>query len=138
MKTRLRRFVLAAAWLAFFSIGIRAQTTAFTYQGRLTDGGNVANGTYEMQFKLFDTQAVGTGTQQGPVIIDNSVHVTAGIFTETLDFVQNVFTGEPRFLEIGVRPAGDSNPFTVLSPRQPVLSVPYAIQTLNATQLGGV
>lgn len=45
------------------------QGTAFTYQGRLTDSGNVANGTYDMQFKLFDTATVGTGTPQGSTLM---------------------------------------------------------------------
>ena len=40
-----------------------AQTTAFTYQGRLTEAGNSANRTYDLQFKLFDTPTPGTGTQ---------------------------------------------------------------------------
>ena len=41
-----------------------AQTTAFTYQGKLTDAGNPANGNYDLQFKLFDTPTVGTGAQR--------------------------------------------------------------------------
>jgi hypothetical protein len=53
-----------------------AQGTAFIYQGRLTDAGNPANGTYEMQFKLFDTLTVGTGTQQGTTITNPTVQVT--------------------------------------------------------------
>ena len=32
-----------------------AQTSAFTYQERLTDSGNPADGLFDMQFKLFDT-----------------------------------------------------------------------------------
>ena len=39
-----------------------AQTTQFTYQGKLSESGVPANGTYEMQFKLFD--ALTGGTQQ--------------------------------------------------------------------------
>jgi hypothetical protein len=35
-----------------------AQTTAFTYQGKLSDGGNAATGQYDFQFKLFDTDVV--------------------------------------------------------------------------------
>ncbi|MBI1762222.1 MAG: hypothetical protein HYR56_12385, partial [Acidobacteria bacterium] len=62
-----------------------------------------------------------------------TVAVSNGVFTVTLDFGANVFSGAVRFLEIGVRPAGSVNPYTVLAPRQPVLSTPYAIQTLNAT-----
>src|SRR5215510_12299838 len=31
------------------------QTSGFTYQGRLTDGGIPANGNYDLQFALFDS-----------------------------------------------------------------------------------
>src|SRR5262245_28487987 len=44
---------------------VAAQSTAFTYQGKLSDSGNPANGNYDLQIKLFDTATVGTGTQQG-------------------------------------------------------------------------
>jgi hypothetical protein len=115
-----------------------AQTRAFTYQGKLTEASNPANGNYDLQFKLFDTVAVGTGTQQGATLVRNPVVVSAGVFTVTLDFGANVFNGTDRFLEIGVRPAGSANPYTVLTPRQPVNSTPYTIQSLNAQQLGGL
>src|SRR5438128_10139894 len=36
------------------------QTTSFTYQGRLTDGGTAANGNYDLQFTLFDASSGGT------------------------------------------------------------------------------
>src|SRR5712691_3127220 len=36
-----------------------AQTTSFTYQGRLTDGGTPANGNYDLQFALFDSLSGG-------------------------------------------------------------------------------
>src|SRR5438045_416637 len=36
-----------------------AQTTSFTYQGRFTDSGTAASGTYDMQFKLFDSPSAG-------------------------------------------------------------------------------
>ena len=32
-----------------------AQTSTFTYQGRLTDGGTPATGIYDLQFLLFDS-----------------------------------------------------------------------------------
>src|SRR5215510_2774439 len=57
-----------------------AQTTAFTYQGKLTDSGNPANGNYDMQFKLFDTVTVGTGTQQGSTLTNPTVQAAGGIF----------------------------------------------------------
>lgn len=113
-----------------------AQTTAFTYQGRLTDGGSPANGSYDLEFKLFDLMS--GGTQQGTTQTLSNVTVTNGIFTVRLDFGANVFTNnQGQFLEIGVRNAGGPT-FTTLPQRQPVSSSPYAVQSLNATQLGGV
>lgn len=122
--------VLGCASLTF------AQTTAFTYQGKLTDAGNPANGNYDMQFKLFDT--LSGGAQQGMTITNGTVAVNTGIFTVTLDFGANAFTGAARYLEIGVRPTGSANPYTLLAPRQVITSSPYAIQTLNAQQLNGL
>jgi hypothetical protein len=113
-------------------------TTAFTYQGKLTDAGNPANGNYELEFKLYDEPNVGTGTQQGATLQRDPVTASAGVFTVTLDFGSNVFSGADRYLEIGVRPDGSANAYTVLSPRQPITSAPYAIQTLNSQQLGGL
>src|SRR5262252_2992471 len=128
------------------------QTTAFTYQGRLTDGGATANGTYEMQFKLFD----GANNQIGSAVTNSAVIVSDGVFTVTLDYGSGAFSGSDRFLEIGVRPAGSGNSFTVLSPRQQLTSAVYAIRAAssasadaattattaanatNATQLGGI
>src|SRR5437879_1002739 len=50
-----------------------AQTTSFTYQGRLTDGGTAANGNYDLQFVLFDS--LSGGTQVGSQTI-NTVAVS--------------------------------------------------------------
>jgi hypothetical protein len=116
----------------------RAQTAAFTYQGKLTDAGNSASGNYDLQFKLFDTPAVGTGTQQGATLVLNPVAVSAGLFSVQLDFGANVLDGADRYLEIAVRPAGSASPYTVLAPRQPLTSTPYAIRTLAATMADGL
>src|SRR5215813_7896500 len=130
------RFCSSLFWLLLAAGATFAQTTAFTYQGKLTDSGNPANGNYDLQFKLFD--ALSTGAQQGATLVRNPVTASAGIFTVTLDFGANVFGGADRFLEIGVRPAGSSSAYTVLAPRQPITATPYAIQTLNAQQLAGL
>src|SRR5258708_7423461 len=111
-----------------------AQTTSFTYQGRLTDGGSPANGTYEIQFTLWDASAGGTQQPQpAPVTITRvNVQVTAGAFTvqPPLDFGATAFPGADRYLEISVRrTAGD--PYTTLSPRQQITSTPYAIRSLT-------
>ena len=126
------RILIALLLVIAGAAAASAQSTAFTYQGKLSDGANPASGTYDMQFKLFDTATVGTGVQQGPTITNSSVSATAGIFTVQLDFGAGAFSGPPRFLEIGVRSAGSPDPYTLLSPRQPVTSTPYAVRSLNA------
>lgn len=121
--------------LACFASAL-AQTTSFTYQGRLTDGGTPANGTYEIQFTLWDAAAGGTQQPQpAPVIITRTnVQVSAGAFTvQPLDFGVSAFPGADRFLEISVRRNG-VDPFTTLSPRQQITSTPYATRTLSASQ----
>src|SRR5262245_50098386 len=86
--------ILSLAVLLLSANESSAQTTLFSYQGKLTDAGNPANGTYDLQFRLFDTVIVGTGAQQGPTITAPNWPVTAGIFTIALDFGANVFTGQ--------------------------------------------
>ncbi len=131
LKSQSIRTFAFALLLALLSCNLAsAQTTAFTYQGKLTDAGNPANGNYDLQFKLFD--ALSGGAQQGETVTNPTVAVSAGIFTVTLDFGPNVFGGANRWLEIGVRPAGSVNAYTVLAPRQPITSTPYAIQTIKA------
>lgn len=120
-----RRVVAAGClWLALAGI-VRAQGTAFTFQGRLTDGGTPANGNYDFQFALRD--ALTAGNAVGSPVVLNPVGVTNGIFTVALDFGAGVFNGAPRWLEIGARPKGSISAYTVLSPRTPVSAVPYAV-----------
>jgi hypothetical protein len=118
------------ATLCLASVAL-AQTTVFTYQGRLTDTGGPASGTYDLQFKLFDTGTVGSGAQQGSTVMVSNVTVTAGVFTVQLDFGAGVFPGANRFLEIAVK-ATNVVTFTVLGPRQAVTATPYAIKSINA------
>ncbi|MBV9242350.1 MAG: hypothetical protein JO314_10110, partial [Acidobacteria bacterium] len=123
--------------LAFASIAA-AQTTQFTYQGKLSDSAvpSPTNGTYDMQFRLWSQAA--NGVQLGGTITNSTVTVANGIFTVQLDFAAAPFAGSPVFVEIAVRPAGSVNPYTTLGPRQPVNSAPYAIQSLNSAQLGNI
>lgn len=131
------RHVFALVFLLLlFQQTALSQGTAFTYQGRLTDSGNPANGSYDLQFALFDS--LNGGMQVGSTLTRAGTSVSGGTFTVVLDFGVNAFSGAPRFLEIGVRPGGSPSAFAVLVPRQQITSSPYAIQTLNATQLGGV
>jgi hypothetical protein len=114
--------------LLISAISAAAQTTAFNYQGKLTDAG-APQATYQMQFKLFDAPT--GGSQIGATIENPSVAVTDGVFSVSLSFGANAFPGADRFLEIGVRrSAGES--YTILNPRQQIASSPYSIRTLSA------
>src|SRR5438445_6260146 len=122
--------VVAVAFLILFSTAMAfAQTSSFTYQGRLTDGGTAANGNYDLQVALFDS--LSGGAQVGSTQTLNTVAVSNGVFTVSLDFGANAFTGANRFLEISARPTGGS--FILLTPRQQVTSTPYAIRSANAS-----
>ena len=120
-------FILTACLL---TQSAAAQSTAFTYQGRLTEDGGPANGNYDFQFKVLTAQS--NGSQLGGILTANGVMVTRGRFTVPLDFGAGIFTGPARWLEIGVRPNGSVNAYTTLNPRQPITATPYAIQAANA------
>jgi hypothetical protein len=126
-------FVLLFA-LAFGALPVFGQTTVFTYQGKLSDGGSAANGQYDLQFNLYDQPAgVNPPLNAAPVEIGD-VPVTNGVFTVKLDFGGAFAAGADRFLEIGVRPGASTGVYTVLNPRQQITASPYSIRTLSAAQ----
>ncbi len=98
-------------------------TTAFGYQGRLMSGGSPANGAYDFRFSLYDAES--GGQQVGSTVTMEDVPVSNGEFQVILDF-GNVFDGTALWLEIAVRPGDSNGAYTTLSPRQPLLAVPYA------------
>src|SRR5438445_1065065 len=57
-----------------------AQGTAFTYQGRLNDGGAPANGSYDLTFTLLNVSS-GAGTMAGPVT-NSAVGASNGLRSE--------------------------------------------------------
>ncbi|HEX8248458.1 MAG TPA: hypothetical protein VF599_09825, partial [Pyrinomonadaceae bacterium] len=102
-----------------------------TYQGRLTDGLIPANGTYNMQFSLFDMENGGAriGTTQAALVT-----ATNGIFTVKLDFGAAAFnTTGARYLEIAVKKTSDAD-YTTLAPRQEITSAPFAQRASVAGQ----
>ncbi len=109
-----------------------AQGTAFTYQGRLNDGANPANGIYDLRFAIYD--AVSAGVQQGSLLTNSATAVSNGLFTVTLDF-GNQFPGTARWLEIAVRTNG-GGAFNTLTPRQALTPTPYAIFAGGANAAG--
>jgi hypothetical protein len=122
--------LLLLALLVMCPLRMLAQGTAFSYQGKLTDGGNPAAGTYDFQVAIYD--AVSGGNVVGSVLTMEDVAVTGGLFTLYPDFGGSVFTGPARWLEVAVRAGNSTGGFTTLTPRQPVLTTPYAQRALFA------
>lgn len=119
---RAHAVVLAAALALALPFAAGAVGTEFTWQGELRESGLPANGSYDFEFRLY---AVATGGSPiGPLRTLSAQSITTGIYTALLDF-SDQFTGEPRWLEISVRRAGQPT-FTTLLPRQALTATPYA------------
>jgi hypothetical protein len=112
--------------------------TAFTYQGRLTEGGSLAGGSYDLRFILYNAAA--GGAQIGGIVTQEDVALTEGLFSVALDFGPAAFTGQARYLEVAVRVGDSTGAYTTLSPRQALTATPYALHALSApwTGLSGV
>ncbi|MEI7807688.1 MAG: tail fiber domain-containing protein [Verrucomicrobiota bacterium] len=132
MKNKICRLFSFIILHSAFMLSAHAQGTAFTYQGRLNDGANPANGSYDLTFALFD--AGSTGAQLAGTVTNQATAVSNGLFTVTLDF-GNQFPGANRWVEIAVRTNGVGT-FSTLAPRQPITATPYALQAANATTAG--
>jgi hypothetical protein len=104
--------------------------SAFTYHGRLTDGGAPATGLYDFQFIVYDASA--GGSQHGITVIKEDWPVTNGLFTTDIDIGPNHFTGDARWLEISVRAGSSSGAYSILGPRQALAPAPYALYAPSA------
>jgi hypothetical protein len=84
---------LALAWPA--ALPVRGESSSksllapvgsgFTYQGRLVDNNSPANGSYDIQFLLFDAEAV--GVQIGATVTHSDVPVSQGFSASSLILV---------------------------------------------------
>jgi hypothetical protein len=127
-----KSWIFAFVFLVLLLIGVSsvsAQTTEFVYQGQLQNSGVPANGNFDFEFLLFD--ALTGGAQVGSTLTRSAVVVANGTFAVRLDFGSN-FPGANRFIEIHVRQTGGGG-FTPLSPRNQILSAPYAIRSMTVT-----
>jgi alpha-tubulin suppressor-like RCC1 family protein len=119
--------------LSVFCFSAAAQTTAFTYQGRLEVNGLPANGLYDFGFGAWNAPT--GGAQLAGVNFVTAVPVSNGQFTTTVDFGPGLFTGGDLWLQILARP-NNSGSYTTLSPRQRFTSAPYAVHAATAVSAG--
>jgi hypothetical protein len=135
MKYNFRLLALAVTTCSLLTDNsASAQGTAFTYQGRLEDGSNGANGKYDMRFKLYGDPA-GT-TQIGASFLTNALPVTNGLFLTMIDFGGGIFNGSNYWLEVDVKTNGAGS-YAVLTPLQSVTPAPYAVFANTASNLSG-
>jgi hypothetical protein len=120
-------------WVALLSVAfttqLHAQSSAFTYQGSLTDSGSPASGIYDLRFSIYDVETNGVAIS---VLTNAATTIADGLFTVTLDFGASVFDGNSRWLEIGAA-TNEGGAFTSLSPRQRITSTPYAIRAASSS-----
>jgi hypothetical protein len=122
--SRWLRLTCLASLLALTSPSFaQALGPAFTYQGELRTLSGVANGNYDLEFRLY-AQPLG-GAQLGATVSANGIAVNDGLFSVPLDFGPAQFAGERQWLEIRVRAAGGGS-YETLTPRTELTAAPYA------------
>jgi hypothetical protein len=104
--------------------------TAFTYQGRLMENGQPANGTFDFIFAPYNA-ASGGGTVASQVLLED-IPVSQGYFTVLLDFYLAFNAGDAVWLQIWVRPGPSTDAYTALSPRQALTPTPYALYAASS------
>ena len=108
-----------------------------TFQGQLARNGSLVDRVNcDFQFSLYD--APSDGNQLGDVLTVIDVPVTDGYFTADLDF-GNRFTGDERYLQVGVRcPPDPVDRYMALAQRFDLTSTPFAVYARSAANAGTV
>ncbi len=89
------------------------------------------NGPINARFSLWLSPAGQEPPNQvGAVATADGIEVVNGLFSVELDFGQDSFNGNARWLQIEIHDHADPpGMFTTLAPRQPLTPTPYALQT---------
>lgn len=105
---------------------VQLPTTAMTYQGVLTSGGDPINGDANVRFTLTNDPMLSLADSAvAPGITRNFAGVQGGLITTSLDFGPVVDTLQARWLNIEVESPPGSG-FVTLMPRQAMTPVPQA------------
>lgn len=112
----------------------------FIYQGQIKRNGVPLSDTCDFQFTLWNSPTSRDLVDQvGPTInfspyptTNDPIEVVDGLFSATLDFGAESFTGEPRYLQVGVRcpSTTDLIPLAILG-RQELTVTPHAAYSLK-------
>ena len=114
----MKRCMVSAALAAALGVGMPlAHAESFTYHGSLQDGGQAADGRYDMQLTLY-SQRNGGAVIAGPVTLFG-VEVTGGNFVTPVDFGPMTSLAGQGWVDVRVKPASEAD-FTALDDRSPV------------------
>jgi hypothetical protein len=100
-------------------------SNVISYQGALRYQGQLANGPFDLRFRLLS--AASGGSPVGSVIELDNVPVRGGQFATKLDFGVNVFNGQELFLELSTRLGSSTGAYSTLTPTQEITAVPFAM-----------
>jgi len=124
---------IAAGFLFAVALNLGAQAPEmFRYQGRLASGTNLVNATLPMSFKLYDALSDGVLLYED----SSSVSVVDGLYSTTIGdntvfgSLTNAMTNAAVYLELTVN--GET-----LSPRERLVSVPYALNAPAPAPIAG-
>ncbi|MFK7885060.1 MAG: hypothetical protein AB8F26_12865 [Phycisphaerales bacterium] len=131
MPTRSIRNVLChrlplAALLSTSFLSAAAHAAPFTYQGRLVQNGQPANGSFDMTFQLTSSATGGFALAVDSV---SNVQVVDGVFTAEIDFPSNLLNDGSRWMAINIEG-------TILSPRIRLRDTPRAQNAVRANAAG--
>lgn len=119
----MKRFALLVAGCWIMDAAAQAPQ-AINYQGRLIQGTNLYNGTASVVFRLYTNSVGGTHHFESTnlvTVVDGLYATSIGQFV-TLGTLDDALTRAQNWLEVSVNGS-------TLSPRERILSVPYARQT---------
>ncbi len=74
--------------------------SAFTFQGQLRKNGAPVSGICSASFALFD--ALTGGGQIGATVVSSTLQITGGLFAIVLDYGEDAFKGNGRWIETTV------------------------------------
>jgi len=127
MKTHASMYVALAMCLVGVAAARAQSPELVNYQGRLVDGSNLVNGTVSIVLGLYDQKAGGSPDY----VCSNDVTVVDGLYTmqlgtnTVLGSLTNALSDGTAYLQI----TADG---TILTPRERLISAPYALHAQNA------
>ncbi|MBS0190767.1 MAG: hypothetical protein U0573_02600 [Phycisphaerales bacterium] len=126
----------------YFAVRASGSGGTFSYQGRLTSGGQPYTGNADLICTIYDSQS--GGVKVGESVALAGVPVLAGVFSVQIPADPSWFVNAPdRYLDVQVRTPAGGGTYTSITPRQRIGQTPAAMvatvaQTAQSVPWAGV